>query len=58
MNTFIQQPYKPKRKYFDKINNEEDNEFEINDEIQKKHEALEKVFNIFFNDESIFIAKV
>ena len=47
----------PKKKYFDKQIPEEDSEFTIPDELHSKHEALDKIFDSYFDYESISNAK-
>lgn len=49
---------KPNRKYFDKQIPEEDAEFPVSDETNKKCETLEKIFEKYFDYESISNAKV
>jgi len=48
----------PTKQYFDKQIPEEDDEFKISNETHKKHEKLDKIFEQYFDYDTISTAKV
>ena len=54
----IMQYIRPNRKFFEKQVPEEDEEISLTEEIHHKHEKIDKIFESFFDYESISYAKV
>lgn len=50
--------YNPSAKFFDKINPDEDQSFTVSDVKQERYKKLDKIFDNYFEYESISLAKV